>query len=376
MNKKKFFRFALFLLLASTVLIGKALISDSDDSTKDLTVNNISSKLNPNAFSSNDQVSRSSLKQDRKTYTSESLWVNYLNKSKGLKGQDLLNLQYDIAGDALSRFQGLEMLNFIELMSREGSQEVVDFLLSGAILSDTTEREAVLDQVIALQDRQLQEKVLRRVGREFTELHDVSGFLSRVSDLKGKNQFITSYCLGLISIHEPSVAVDKYLNLSRGVIDQESFAGFLKLLPKNTSFANVVESIMRELPQENHNFQVSVSMQTWAQHDPEAALDFVVNNSSSVARESVNKIVVNWLLVSPKNAENWYDSCADGNIKSDAAVALATHYSAINQGKAFKFASEVGNFDEKVAICTSIFKEWAKVDKLAAEAAWVQVFPQ
>jgi hypothetical protein len=306
--------------------------------------------------------------------TSEALLSKYVKQSKGLKGQDLINLQYTLAKEAMSCLEGLEMLRFIEFMSNEGSSQATDFLISAANLTATTDRETVRSHILEMQNTSLQVKLLRNIGRDFTDIDEAGNYLSKISNSEGKNAFITSYCLGSIAARPPSELVDQYLSLSEGCFSSTSLENFIKMLPRNTNFSDVLDLLQANAPIENQNQLLSRTLITWAGHDPQSAADYILVNKKNLQITDIKNIVKSWVQISPSDAERWYNECADNQAKDFAAVELANFYTDSNRDKAISFAKNINDYEVKLKTATQIFHAWAKTDPVTAEKAWIEVF--
>jgi hypothetical protein len=206
----------------------------------------------------------------------------------------------------------------------------------------------------------------------------VKEYIESITQPSSQERFLTGYCSRLAE-HDQQRAVEEYKALRS---DKISFYGLLDVmdyLSPDGDFANT-DAIFPDDFDEKNSMGAALRyrlLKRWALFHPEAAANYVSETPLRVKPDSIRAVIDQWARSKPEYAIAWVEKRPAGPLQ-DAALEELSRF-ALKSAKpqdAWKFAAKVTNFDTKVYLATEVFKEWAKVDKVAAEAAWVEVFPQ
>lgn len=193
-------------------------------------------------------------------------------------------------------------------------------------------------------------------------------------DVKNQAKLVTGYALSYVQ-KDPLLAIDL----------------ILKKTPKNTEFNGLI-ALMWNLPDDCDFAAISAKMpgddkylakqsrrimlHKWAMHDPRKAGEYVVTSGKILHPDQMRVVIDQWCKKSADEAEQWLSTIDSKAVKDEGLLALVHYLQKGQPQKAFTICASINDKAKRLTAATEAFNEWAKIDRKAAEAAWVQVFPQ
>ena len=299
-------------------------------------------------------------------------------------GEELLQKQRDLAYQTVNRLGGgpeLEML--LEFLKTKGAgdlrKEILDQGLDGIFTGELAERSR--QWLLSIKDAKLKEQLMLKAGAAFEGSGFVEYFQQVGASPNGHNnqyRLLTGYCSTLAKT-DPEAAMKKYAELAYPLrIDNAGFPEIVANFPSETDFLKFATTVIGEDTKVHGRSARTSLLRNWAGVKPEEAAQYVLANSKTTSVNPVQMEVVmqTWAQNSPEAAQKWLGALSPSLAKDHGTIAMANFYQKTEPATAFTYATSVGDYEKKVATSTTIFKEWAKTDKKAAEAAWLKAFPQ
>jgi predicted house-cleaning NTP pyrophosphatase (Maf/HAM1 superfamily) len=149
----------------------------------------------------------------------------------------------------------------------------------------------------------------------------------------------------------------------------------MEYVPPTADYLSIATEIKEDNAGLSKNTRRSL-LNNWSQHKPAEAAQYVMSNTSVVHADQMAVVMKQWAQQDPDQAAAWIAGWDGSDHKDQGCLILAQTMKLEKPADAFVMASHISNFELKVKTATEAFNEWAKIDRKAAEAAWVQVFPQ
>jgi len=308
----------------------------------------------------------------------------FLNRwDKACLGEDinlLKNSQTDIVREAtLQLAESVHFLSFIEGLYARDEYDLVDEIVEKnykslfAGLSGDEARERLL----SVRNEKLQALFAFYAGYNFVG-PNFKEFLIRVNNAKAQERLLTGYACRIAEKNSPN-AVVIYKQLRP---ENCSFYGLLDVmeyLDPAGDFAKVDLTYPDDYDEVNNmGYELRRRMlKRWAKFDHLSAAEYILANSKRVKFEQLRGVLEVWYEQSPDDLMNWVNSISKLESKDIAlSYLVAIDINSRRFKESWILVNKISNFELKVKTATEAFIEWAKIDRKAAEAAWVQVFPQ
>lgn len=304
-------------------------------------------------------------------------WENVAGRNRD---QNTLAKQRELALAALPKLGGSdELLKFLDFLTERGAgdlrKELIDNHL-GAVFTGPGAEEA-REWLLGVKDEKLRETLSQAAGEAFSGMgfKDYFDKMGEYGDHHSQAALLKGYCMTLAT-SDPEAALKAYKDLGYPKrIDNTGLADVYASMPPTTDFLKFATGI-KEDSMTLAKSSRSALLRNWAKVKPQDAAQYVLaNGNSGVAPDQMAQVVSVWANTSPDSVGSWLAKAPEGQAKDEGTAALATHWSASDPMKAWDYASQVGDFNKKVATATAVFKEWEKTDRESATKAWVALFP-
>jgi predicted house-cleaning NTP pyrophosphatase (Maf/HAM1 superfamily) len=208
---------------------------------------------------------------------------------------------------------------------------------------------------------------------------DLAAFFERIGAYpNGHNsqcRFMTGYC-SMMAKTDPLGAMKFYGEMCHPKkITNAGLEKVMEYVQPNADYLAIATVIKEDNAGLSKNTRRSL-LNNWSQHKPAEAAQYVMSNTSVVHADQMAVVMKQWAQQDPEQAAAWIAGWDGSDHKDQGCLILAQTLKLAKPADAFVMASHISNFELKVKTATEAFNEWAKTDRKAAEAAWVEVFPQ
>lgn len=303
-------------------------------------------------------------------------WTELSNSSSS---EVILERQRSLAIETVLRLgPGVEVIEFLDFLSGKGAGDLRQSLIESGLcgIFKGPDAENARDWLLTLEDKKLREKLSRKAGEQFQGI-GFKNFFSEMGriDHNCQSALLTGYCVSLAK-SDPEGAVRLYKELGYPQkIDNTGLADVMASFPPNTNFLKFATETKEDsmtLAKKSR----SALLQNWAGVSPEEAAQYVLANSAtSVNPDQMGVVIGTWAKQSPDAAVDWLNKAPVGKARDEGMAALARQSTASAPAKALEYAGQISDFDKRVTTATQVFKEWEKIDRPAATAAWLKLFP-
>lgn len=288
--------------------------------------------------------------------------------TSGLSGKSLNQAQWTVAKKAVENLSGMDIAAFIEHIESEAGRDVLDWVLciGGARLISAIDREEAKSWVLGLKSPTTQRDLLFFMGTSYTQ-DDAEDYLSKINSTSSKASFLSGFCVNLSSAN-PEAAIETFVRLRPPDSDPSALTRILDVLPESTNFESALNSLKPASGRENSDVQDLV-LRSWANHNPKAAADFIINSQDTNISKSLPTVINRWIDTSPNDAEQWIDSMDESENKSLAIQAFCIRTAPQNPERSWNLATKVADQKTRSDLLKTIYKEWSRFNKEAADEA-------
>ena len=146
--------------------------------------------------------------------------------------------------------------------------------------------------------------------------------------------------------------------------------------PPETDFLNIAANEIGEDDRTLAKANRAVLLENWAGNRPREAAQYVVANTATVHADQLGVVMRTWAREAPAAAAAWLDTAPPGAAHDEGRLALSHHWlDETNGPAAWEQAAKIADFNARVAAATEVFQSWATMDRDAATAAWIELFP-
>jgi hypothetical protein len=293
------------------------------------------------------------------------------------KGDELLGKQKELTQEAVASLgAGDELLNFLGFLSEKGAGDLRDWIIKEGTrgMFSGTEARAAREWVLTIQDENLKVRFLRRIGEEWAGVGLKKFFDALDGSRPCQASLLTGYCCTLAK-NDPLGAMRFFKEMC--IPKRFNYAQLpevIAMAPPNSDFvkmAGFFDEDDRPLAKTSR----SAVLLNWAGVKPADAAQYVIANTTVVHPDQMGVVIGKWAETAPDAATLWLNKAPAGKPRDEGMAALAQHWTGGDPAKAWQYAAGVGEYDKRVAVATGVFKAWEKVDRAAAEKAWVELFP-
>jgi predicted house-cleaning NTP pyrophosphatase (Maf/HAM1 superfamily) len=296
-------------------------------------------------------------------------------------GKDLITKQRELAYEALGKLAGgVELTQFLQFLKNKGAADLCQEIIDGGMvdLFRGEKGEAMRNWVLSVEDFALKEQLMIQAGMAY-DGKDLAAFFERIGAYpNGHNsqcRFMTGYCSTMAKT-DPLGAMKFYGEMCHPKkITNHGLEKVMEYVPPTADFLCIATEIKEDNAGLSKNTRRSL-LNNWSQHKPAEAAQYVMSNTSVVHADQMAVVMKQWAQQDPDQAAAWIAGWDGSDHKDQGCLILAQTMKLAKPADAFVMASHISNFELKVKTATEAFNEWAKIDRKAAEAAWVQVFPQ
>lgn len=296
-------------------------------------------------------------------------------------GKDLITKQRELAYEALEKLAGgVELTQFLQFLKNKGAADLCQEIIDGGMvdLFRGEKGEAMRNWVLSVEDFALKEQLMIQAGMAY-DGKDLAAFFERIGTYpNGHNsqcRFMTGYCSTMAKT-EPLGAMKFYGEMCHPKkITNHGLEKVMEYVPPTADFLSIATEIKEDNAGLSKNTRRSL-LNNWSQHKPAEAAQYVMSNTSVVHADQMAVVMKQWAQQDPDQAVAWIAGWDGSDHKDQGCLILAQTMKLAKPADAFVMASHISNFELKVKTATEAFNEWAKIDRKAAEAAWVEVFPQ
>lgn len=293
----------------------------------------------------------------------------------GLKGEALLAKQREFATEALSKLGGSdELLQFLDFLKEKGANDLRDWVIKtgSADLFSGEKAAAARSWLRTVDDAKLREALCFKAGERFTGPGLKEFIASFEPDDHCQSAVLTGYCK-VVARNDPDAAMKTFFDLKAPKMDASGLTMIYTDLPPTSDFVKLAS----KLPEDSKTLARTARtalLQSWATAKPEEAAQYVLSNTTLASPMQMGTVVGTWAKTAPDEATKWVNSLSAGTYKDEGTAALAGVFSKSDIGKAWQYASQVGDFQKRVDTATVVFKEWERIDHNGATAAWNTLF--
>jgi hypothetical protein len=296
-------------------------------------------------------------------------------------GKDLITKQRELAYEALGKLAGgVELTQFLQFLKNKGAADLCQEIIDGGMvdLFRGEKGEAMRNWVLSVEDFALKEQLMIQAGMAY-DGKDLAAFFERIGAYpNGHNsqcRFMTGYCSTMAKT-DPLGAMKFYGEMCHPKkITNHGLEKVMEYVPPSADYLSIATEIKEDNAGLSKNTRRSL-LNNWSQHKPAEAAQYVMSNTSVVHADQMAVVMKQWAQQDPDQAAAWIAGWDGSDHKDQGCLILAQTMKLVKPADAFVMASHISNFELKVKTATEAFNEWAKIDRKAAEAAWVQVFPQ
>jgi hypothetical protein len=296
-------------------------------------------------------------------------------------GKDLITKQRELAYEALEKLAGgVELAQFLQFLKNKGAADLCQEIIDGGMvdLFRGEKGEAMRNWVLSVEDFALKEQLMLQAGMAY-DGKDLAAFFERIGTYpNGHNsqcRFMTGYCSTMAKT-DPLGAMKFYGEMCHPKkITNAGLEKVMEYVQPNADYLAIATVIKEDNAGLSKNTRRSL-LNNWSQHKPAEAAQYVMSNTSVVHADQMAVVMKQWAQQDPDQAAAWIAGWDGSDHKDQGCLILAQTMKLAKPADAFVMASHISNFELKVKTATEAFNEWAKIDRKAAEAAWVQVFPQ
>ena len=296
-------------------------------------------------------------------------------------GKDLITKQRELAYEALGKLAGgVELTQFLQFLKNKGAADLCQEIIDGGMvdLFRGEKGEAMRNWVLSVEDFALKEQLMLQAGMAY-DGKDLAAFFERIGTYpNGHNsqcRFMTGYCSTMAKT-DPLGAIKFYGEMCHPKkITNHGLEKVMEYVQPNADYLAIATVIKEDNAGLSKNTRRSL-LNNWSQHKPAEAAQYVMSNTSVVHADQMAVVMKQWAQQDPEQAAAWIAGWDGSEHKDQGCLILAQTLKLAKPADAFVMASHISNFELKVKTATEAFNEWAKIDRKAAEAAWVQVFPQ
>jgi hypothetical protein len=296
-------------------------------------------------------------------------------------GKDLITKQRELAYEALGKLAGgVELTQFLQFLKNKGAADLCQEIIDGGMvdLFRGEKGEAMRNWVLSVEDFALKEQLMIQAGMAY-DGKDLVAYFERIGAYpNGHNsqcRFMTGYCSTMAKT-DPLGAMKFYGEMCHPKkITNHGLEKVMEYVPPTADFLSIATEIKEDNAGLSKNTRRSL-LNNWSQHKPAEAAQYVMSNTSVVHADQMAVVMKQWAQQDPDQAAAWIAGWDGSDHKDQGCLILAQTMKLVKPADAFVMASHISNFELKVKTTTEAFNEWAKIDRKAAEAAWVEVFPQ
>ena len=296
-------------------------------------------------------------------------------------GKDLITKQRELAYEALGKLAGgVELTQFLQFLKNKGAADLCQEIIDGGMvdLFRGEKGEAMRNWVLSVEDFALKEQLMIQAGMAY-DGKDLAAFFERIGAYpNGHNsqcRFMTGYCSTMAKT-DPLGAMKFYGEMCHPKkITNHGLEKVMEYVPPSADYLSIATEIKEDNAGLSKNTRRSL-LNNWSQHKPAEAAQYVMSNTSVVHADQMAVVMKQWAQQDPDQAAAWIAGWDGSDHKDQGCLILAQTMKLVKPADAFVMASHISNFELKVKTATEAFNEWAKIDRKAAEAAWVEVFPQ
>jgi hypothetical protein len=296
-------------------------------------------------------------------------------------GKDLITKQRELAYEALENLAGgVELTHFLQFLKNKGAADLCQEIIEGGMvdLFRGEKGEAMRNWVLSVEDFALKEQLMLQAGMAY-DGKDLAAFFERIGTYpNGHNsqcRFMTGYC-SMMAKTDPLGAMKFYGEMCHPKkITNAGLEKVMEYVQPNADYLAIATVIKEDNAGLSKNTRRSL-LNNWSQHKPAEAAQYVMSNTSVVHADQMAVVMKQWAQQDPEQAAAWIAGWDGSDHKDQGCLILAQTLKLAKPADAFVMASHISNFELKVKTATEAFNEWAKTDRKAAEAAWVEVFPQ
>lgn len=296
-------------------------------------------------------------------------------------GKALLEKQRLLASEALGKLAGKnEVTEFLQFLKNKGATDLYAEIVEHGMIEHFRGKtgEAMRQWVLNVEDYAVKEKLMLQAGMAYDGA-DLAAYFEMVGKYPNAHncqcRLITGYCCTMAKT-DPLEAMKFYAQMCHPKrITNAGLARVMEFVQPDADFLAVAGAIKEDSAGLSKNTRRSL-LSNWAQHKPKEAAQYVLSNTSIVHADQMTAVMVPWAQKAPKEAAAWLAEWDSSAHKDQGCVVLAQIMAPSNSADAFAVASQISNFDLKVKIATAVFNHWVKLDRPAAEKAWIKVFPQ
>lgn len=296
-------------------------------------------------------------------------YINTWDKStSGLSGKNLNQAQWAVAKKAVENLSGMDIAAFIEHIESEAGRDVLDWVLciGGARLISAMDREDAKNWVLDLKSPTTQRDLLFFMGTSYTQ-DDAEDYLAKIKSTSSRASFLSGFCVNLLSAN-PEAAIETFMRLRPPDSDPSALTRILDILPESTNFESVFNSITNTSGQKNSDAHDLV-LGSWSNHNPKAAADFIVKSQDTNISKSLQTVINRWIDTSPNDAEQWIDSMDESENKSLSIQTFCIRTAPKNPERSWNLATKITDQKKRSDLLNTIYREWSKFDKEAADEA-------
>jgi hypothetical protein len=270
-----------------------------------------------------------------------------------------------------------EFLEFLDFLTEQGAGDLREWVLQdGArMLFSGGNANAAREWLKTVEDGRLKERLCQRAGEAF-EGADFEDYLDALNPAGGNCQaaLLTGYCKSMaMSAPEEAQRVFKELCVPRRI----SYSGLpevMSVVPPTSNFVRLASFVGADDKRLAKATRSSV-LRSWAGAHPAEAAQYVLDNASQVHPDQMAVVVARWAGTAPAVAAEWLRTAAAGEPRDEGMAALARHWMGEEPAEAWRFVEEVEDLDKCAEVASAVFDEWVEKDRDAAEAAWIELFP-
>jgi hypothetical protein len=296
-------------------------------------------------------------------------------------GKDLIAKQRELAYEAVGKLSGgAELTQFLQFLKNKGAADLHKELVEGGLMEhfQGEKGEAMRNWVLSVEDFALKEQLMLQAGMAY-DGKDLAAFFERIGTYpNGHNsqcRFMTGYC-SMMAKTDPLGAIKFYGEMCHPKkITNHGLEKVMEYVQPNADYLAIATVIKEDNAGLSKNTRRSL-LNNWSQHKPAEAAQYVMSNTSVVHADQMAVVMKQWAQQDPEQAAAWIAGWDGSEHKDQGCLILAQTLKLAKPADAFVMASHISNFELKVKTATEAFNEWAKIDRKAAEAAWVEVFPQ
>ena len=109
----------------------------------------------------------------------------------------------------------------------------------------------------------------------------------------------------------------------------------------------------------------------WAQHDPQAAVQWADGLEDPQMRsDALGRVASTWVQFDPLGTSTWLREIPEGDVRDNAAEQLVSQISHHQPAAAFEWAESISDPDKRFNSVRNVFNNWRHRDKAAAKAAF------